>query len=156
MYYVAAITPSLDGFSVCFPDIPGCASGGDTFEDALRNGAEALSLHVGAMIVDGDDIPLPSSIEAAREKLETMMIEEGEDPDDGTVYAPIVFDVDDFLDEPLTRLVVRMKPGIARDIDLLSRELGLSRSDVLTVAAREFCIRMKEPRPPFVPDDPAE
>ncbi|MBE7637615.1 HicB family protein [Sneathiella sp. P13V-1] len=47
-------------FGIHFPDFPGCISAGDTIEEALEMGAEALQLHVEGMVEDGDDIPTPS------------------------------------------------------------------------------------------------
>ncbi|OGH38537.1 hypothetical protein A3F59_02035 [Candidatus Roizmanbacteria bacterium RIFCSPHIGHO2_12_FULL_38_13] len=34
------------GFSVWVPDLPGCASQGETFEDALKNIKEAIELYL--------------------------------------------------------------------------------------------------------------
>lgn len=45
------------GFGVSLPDFPGCVSDGDTVDHALRRGAEALSLHVEAMLADGEPFP---------------------------------------------------------------------------------------------------
>lgn len=48
------------GYSVDFPDLPGCISAGDTLEESLSMAREALSLHLYAMIEDNDHIPAPS------------------------------------------------------------------------------------------------
>jgi predicted RNase H-like HicB family nuclease len=50
-------------FGVDFPDFPGCVSAGVTLDEARDMGQEALELHVAAMIEDGDELPLPSSLE---------------------------------------------------------------------------------------------
>jgi predicted RNase H-like HicB family nuclease len=55
------------GYGVSFPDFPGCVSAGRTIEDALREAAEALALHVDGMREDGDTIPKPRTVEAIRE-----------------------------------------------------------------------------------------
>ena len=49
------------GFSVYFPDLPGCASYGDTLDEAQRNAKDALALHLYGMEMDGDSIPAPSA-----------------------------------------------------------------------------------------------
>ena len=49
-----------------FPDVPGCISAGDTFEDAIENAAEALAGHLALMRADGDVIPAPRSFEELR------------------------------------------------------------------------------------------
>lgn len=48
------------GFSVEFPDLPGCLTCGDTLEEALAMAREAMSLHLFGMEDDGDAIPAPS------------------------------------------------------------------------------------------------
>jgi len=50
-------------YGVSFPDVPGCISAGDTFEEAVANAAEALAGHFAAMRADGETIPTPRSFE---------------------------------------------------------------------------------------------
>src|SRR5438105_3957313 len=50
-------------YGVSFPDVPGCISAGDTFEEAVANAAEALAGHFALMRADGDAIPVPRSYE---------------------------------------------------------------------------------------------
>ena len=49
-----------NGFSVYFPDLPGCTSYGETLSEAQRNAQDALGLHLYGMEQDGDPIPAPS------------------------------------------------------------------------------------------------
>ena len=58
--YYAVFERSKDGFGVYFPDLPGCISFGEDYEEALSEAREALSLHLYGMEKDGDDIPEPS------------------------------------------------------------------------------------------------
>ena len=58
--YLAVFEPSKDGYGVYFPDLPGCASIGKTYEEALKGAEEALGLHLYGMEKDGDEIPAPS------------------------------------------------------------------------------------------------
>jgi predicted RNase H-like HicB family nuclease len=53
-------------YGVSFPDVPGCISAGDTFEEAMANAAQALSGHFAAMRADGEAIPTPRSFEALK------------------------------------------------------------------------------------------
>lgn len=48
-------------YGVSFPDVPGCISAGNTFEEALANAAEALAGHLALMREDGEAIPPPRS-----------------------------------------------------------------------------------------------
>jgi predicted RNase H-like HicB family nuclease len=50
-------------YGVSFPDVPGCISAGDTFEEAIANAAEALAGHLALLRADGDPIPAPRSFE---------------------------------------------------------------------------------------------
>ncbi len=50
-------------YGVSFPDVPGCISAGDTFEEAVANAAEALAGHLALMRADGDPIPAPRGFE---------------------------------------------------------------------------------------------
>lgn len=60
MKYLVAIHKDPDtGFGVTIPDVDGCFSYGDTFEDALENAKEALAGHLEILAEDGADIPTP-------------------------------------------------------------------------------------------------
>jgi predicted RNase H-like HicB family nuclease len=50
-------------YGVSFPDVRGCISAGDTFEEAVANAAEALAGHFALMKADGEAIPAPRSFE---------------------------------------------------------------------------------------------
>ena len=62
-FFPAMATQTQSGnYSVYFPDLPGCISGGNTLEEVARNINEALCLHLYGMEEDGDKIPEPSNI----------------------------------------------------------------------------------------------
>jgi predicted RNase H-like HicB family nuclease len=48
---------------VGIPDFPGCVTAGKTLDEARHLAGEALSLHVGGMAEDGEDIPEPSTLD---------------------------------------------------------------------------------------------
>lgn len=50
----------IKGYSVTFPDLPGCVTEGDTLEEALRMARDALELHLYGLEDDGDEIPVPT------------------------------------------------------------------------------------------------
>ena len=69
--YIALVHKDKDtSYGVSFPDVPGCISAGDTFEEAIANAAEALAGHFAMLRADGDRIPRPRTIEALREDVE--------------------------------------------------------------------------------------
>lgn len=53
-------------YGVSFPDVPGCISAGDTFEEAVSNAAEALAGHFSMMRADGETPLQPRSFEALK------------------------------------------------------------------------------------------
>ena len=62
--YIGLIRKDTDSdFGVDFPDFPGCISAGTTLDEARRMAQEALELHVGGMIEDGEALPVGSSLE---------------------------------------------------------------------------------------------
>ena len=67
--YFAVFETLENGFSVYFPDLPGCISCGDTFEDTKKQATEALELHLWGMKKDNEEIPEPS-VPPFDEKLE--------------------------------------------------------------------------------------
>lgn len=69
MLYPIAIEPGDEthAFSVIVPDIPGCFSAGDTLEEAYANAKEAIKFHLEGLAEDGEEIPLPTSIDNHRQ-----------------------------------------------------------------------------------------
>ncbi|MCL2811429.1 MAG: type II toxin-antitoxin system HicB family antitoxin [Clostridia bacterium] len=55
--FVASFHPEVIGYSVEFPQLPGCYTQGDTFDEAVKMATEALSLHLYGMEKDNDPIP---------------------------------------------------------------------------------------------------
>ena len=50
-------------YGVTVPDLPGCFTAGDTIDDAIAQAAEAIECHIEGMVLDGQTIPAPRSIE---------------------------------------------------------------------------------------------
>ena len=48
------------GYLIEFPDLPGCLSDGETIEDAIENGADALRSWIETAREFGDPVPPPS------------------------------------------------------------------------------------------------
>jgi predicted RNase H-like HicB family nuclease len=46
-------------FGVTVPDLPGCFSSGDTFDEALESVQEAIDLHLECMAEDEEELPVP-------------------------------------------------------------------------------------------------
>jgi len=50
-------------YGVTVPDLPGCFSAGDTMDEALQEVIEAIECHLEGLLLDGEPIPLPKTIE---------------------------------------------------------------------------------------------
>ena len=53
------------GYLVEFPDLPGCMSDGETVEEAIINGVDAMQGWIEAMRAEGHPIPQPVARRAA-------------------------------------------------------------------------------------------
>jgi predicted RNase H-like HicB family nuclease len=54
---VAILHGKPGAYGVSFPDFPGCVAGGETIDEALRRGRDALDFHVESMIDVGEALP---------------------------------------------------------------------------------------------------
>lgn len=61
--YPAVIERAGGGFSVFFPDLPGCTSAGSTMNEAAVNAEEALGGHLLELAEGGDDVPAPTELD---------------------------------------------------------------------------------------------
>ena len=65
MKYAVVVHHDEDSaYGVSVPDLPGCFSAGDSFDEALDNVIEAIELHLEGMAEEGMDIPSAEPIEA--------------------------------------------------------------------------------------------
>lgn len=54
------------GWLIAFPDLPGCMSDGETPEEALHNGRDALDAWIRAAQQAGRDIPKPGELPSGK------------------------------------------------------------------------------------------
>jgi len=112
-------------YGVTVPDLPGCFSAGDTFEDALESVKEAIDLHLEGLIEDGGSVPVARSIAQHRT-----------DPDfsDG-IWAVVDVDVSRF-DGRAEKINITVPRRVLAQIDTYARAHGSTRSGFLVDAAR--------------------
>jgi predicted RNase H-like HicB family nuclease len=73
MEYIALLRKEgKSDYGVSFPDFPGCVTAGKTLEEASRNAAEALALHIAGMKEDGEPIPDPSILDYLAKERDTL------------------------------------------------------------------------------------
>jgi predicted RNase H-like HicB family nuclease len=62
MEYLIVMEKNEQGhYGAWVPDLPGCISIGDTFEDLKKNIKEAINLHLDGLRRNGYSIPVPSA-----------------------------------------------------------------------------------------------
>jgi predicted RNase H-like HicB family nuclease len=63
------------GYSVFFPDLPGCTSGGYTLQEAALNAEQGLSAHIALMLNAGEPVPSPSTLDDLPRPIEPDVVE---------------------------------------------------------------------------------
>ena len=125
MHYVAVIDKDPDSaYGIQFPEVPGCFSAADSFEDIVSNAIEALSL----FFEDGEPVP-PRGIEAVRDEVAKNIAE-------GAVLMMIPYVRDR---KRVVRVNLSLEKGFLDTLDEAARMRGMTRSAfVQKAAAREI------------------
>lgn len=66
MDVIALIHREEKAWGISFPDFPGCISAGNSLEEVLREGREALEFHIEGMVEDNESMPILRSIDEMR------------------------------------------------------------------------------------------
>ncbi|MCY4451890.1 MAG: type II toxin-antitoxin system HicB family antitoxin [Immundisolibacterales bacterium] len=128
MRYVSFIHRDGDsGYGISFPDFPGCVSVGDTVDDAIRCGCEALAFHVEGLSDDGEPVPPPRSVEAIKADPDLADWRHGAD----IVLVPLLVDRGSS-----RRVNISLDRGLLEAIDDEARQRRMTRSAFLASAAR--------------------
>jgi predicted RNase H-like HicB family nuclease len=114
-------------FGVIVPDIPGCFSAGDTIEDSIENAKEAILCHLEGILLDNEEMPLPTSIDKYKGKKEYK---------DG-IWAIIKIDMSE-LRGKAKRVNITMPENILRKVDMYAEKEGETRSGLLVTAIMEY------------------
>jgi predicted RNase H-like HicB family nuclease len=128
---VAAVIALIHGksgaYGISFPDFAGCISGGETIEEAIRRGREALAFHVEGMEAVGEALPKLRDVAEIRADPELA-----EDLDDA------VFGVVD-LDLPghPVRINISIDERLLERADRAADASGETRSGYLAAALKE-------------------
>lgn len=113
-------------YGVTVPDLPGCFSAGDTFDEALASVVEAIDLHLEGITEDGGDIPVPRAIGEHRTN---------PDYTDG-VWAVVEVDMSRF-DGRAQKINITLPRNLLAKIDTYAKSHGATRSGFLADAARQ-------------------
>ena len=121
MHYVAVIDKDVgSAYGVRFPDVPGCFSAADTFNEIIPNAIEALSL-----FFEGSEIIPARSIVEVREEV-------AEDLAAGAVLMMIPYIADR---RRVVRVNLSLDQGLLDTMDEAARARGMTRSAFVAKAA---------------------
>ena len=127
MRYVAFLHQDEEpGFGISFPDFPGCISAGNTVDEAILKGAEALAFHVEGMLADGEAIPAPRDLAAIQADDSLAEWRAGA----AFAYVPLVLD----RGSP-RRVNISLDPGLLSALDEAANARGMTRSAFIASAA---------------------
>ncbi len=118
---------SESDYGVTVPDLPGCFSAGNTFDDALINAEEAIECHVEGMLIDGEQIPSNKSVEVYKRKKEYR----------GGVWALVSIDLSK-LSGKAKRINITLPERLLHQVDQYATSHGESRSGLIANAALEY------------------
>lgn len=122
MRYPLAIEPGSNttAFGVVVPDLPGCFSAGDSFQEAIDNAKEAIEVHLEGLLSDGEAVPAMESLERHRT-----------DPDfAGWMWALVDIDMSRLADVT-ERVNITLPRRVLHIIDDAAKRAGESRSAYL-------------------------
>ena len=128
MRYPVVIHKDPDSdYGVTVPDLPGCFSAGETLDEALNEVVEAIETHLEGLLMDGEPIPAPKTIEYHRRN-----------PDyEAGVWAVVAVDISK-LSGKSKRVNITLPERVLTLMDKYAAEHGESRSGLITQAALEY------------------
>ncbi len=129
MRYPVVIHKDKDSdFGVMVPDIPGCFSAGDSYEEALQNALESIECHLEGLLLDNESLPVASSIDNWMHH-----------PDyEGGIWAFVDIDLSQ-ISGKVKRVNITLPERILNLIDLYGKSHAIkNRSAFLTDAALNF------------------
>jgi predicted RNase H-like HicB family nuclease len=114
-------------FGVTVPDLSGCFSAGETLDEALLEVVEAIECHLEGLLIDGESIPTPQSVEHHQSN-----------PDyaDG-VWAIVTIDLAK-LSGKTKRVNVTLPERVLTLMDKYASKNGETRSGLITQATMEY------------------
>ncbi len=111
-------------FGVVVPDLPGCFSAGETFDDALTNARKAIVLHLDGLLDDGKPFPETSPIDQLQKKRSYR----------GWTCAVVDVDANERGDKA-ARINITLPLRILRAVDAYARKQGQTRSGFIARAS---------------------
>lgn len=117
-------------YGVTVPDLPGCFSAGRTMQEALEAAREAVVTLIEGILLDGERMPLPTSIDAHQGNPEFA----------GGVWALVPVDLGK-MSGRAKRINITLPERALKELDTCAKSLGETRSGFLLRAALELIAR---------------
>jgi predicted RNase H-like HicB family nuclease len=122
MEYIAYLhKEKKSDYGVSFPDFPGCITAGKTLEEARRNAAAVLRLHIEGMIEDGEEIPKASTLDDLSS--------------DRAIKGAVAFLVEAAIADTVERFNITARKSQMEEIDRLAKCEGMTRSAYIVTSA---------------------
>ena len=134
--YYGAVCAGNGNFGIVFPDFMGCISAGDTMEEVIAMGHEALQLHVDGMVEDGDAIPESSVVTLDGVRSDFDDPADPIDGEDWVAIVPIVVNVKSAHDP----LMIEIDLELSREIEVFNR----NQQQFVVDATRRELARLKQ------------
>jgi predicted RNase H-like HicB family nuclease len=111
-------------YGVTVPDLPGCFSAGETLDEALLQVVEAIECHLEGLLLDGEPIPAPQTVEYHHSN-----------PDySGEIWAFVTVDITK-LSGKTRRVNITLPERVLNLMDRYADEHGETRSRLIAEAA---------------------
>ena len=120
-------------YGVTVPDLPGCFSAGATLDEAIENAREAIACHLEGMLLDGEPLPEPGTVEQHQAHPDYA----------GGIWSVVEVDLAR-LGGKARRVNITLPERVLALIDQAARRRGESRSGFLARAALEAVAREGE------------
>jgi predicted RNase H-like HicB family nuclease len=114
-------------YGVTVPDLSGCFSAGETLDEALQEVTEAIECHLEGLLMDGESIPVPHSIEHYQSDSNYA----------GGIWAVVTIDLAK-LSGKSTRVNITLPERVLNLMDKFAAENGETRSGLIAQAAIEY------------------
>jgi predicted RNase H-like HicB family nuclease len=114
-------------YGVTVPDLPGCFTAGSTTDEALSNAIEAIECHIEGMMIEGESVPPPRTVEFHRMDKRFR----------GGVWALVDVDLSK-LSGKAKRVNITLPERLLLQIDSFAERHGGTRSGLLAHAALEY------------------
>ena len=122
-------------YGVSVPDLPGCFSAGDTFEEAIESAREAIACHLEGLLLDDEPVPVKAPYEVHRAN---------KDYKDGT-WAMVAIDISK-LSSKAKRVNITVPARVLAIVDQAAAREGETRSGLLVRAALSYLERRSDAR----------